>query len=92
MTTLNKQMKNLLKTNGIIATPKFITKGSLRGTWRIYNPKISWFENNELHQKMTSLGFSDFDGKPLDKFSGNGGLFSVFARFDKTNNLINQSI
>jgi len=80
----NQKMKQYLKDNGINAMPKFIWDGSLRGTWRIYNHKMKWAENIPLHEKMTSLGFKDFDNKPLGQFSGNGGLFSVFVRFDRT--------
>lgn len=57
--------------------PKRIHDGSLRRTWRLYNHEILWSE--ELAAKLNALGFSDFDGKPLHRHSGNGGLFSIFA-------------
>lgn len=41
---------------------------------------LIWYNNTELHNKLNQLGFTSFDGRPLDKFSGNGGVFSVFVR------------
>jgi len=74
----NKEMQEYLKQHGIKASVKRIDKGSLRGTWRLYNSKLLWDE--KLSEKLRKLGFRDFDGNPLHKYSGNGGLFSVFAR------------
>jgi len=74
----NKQMQEYLKANGITATPKFLHAGSLRGCWRLYDGSQSW--NDALREKLTALGFADFDGKPLGKYAGNGGVFSVFVR------------
>ena len=74
----NKQMQIFLKQNGIDAIPKYINKGSLRGTWRLYNYKTKW--SITLANKLNNLGFRDFDGKPLARFSGNGGIFQVFIR------------
>ena len=76
----NKQMQEYLKENGIIATPKYIYKGSLKGCWRLYNLAVKWFENYELMGKLHALGFRDFNNKPFTDFSGNGGMFQVFAR------------
>ena len=75
----NTQMKTFLSEKGISATPKFLWKGSMKGCWRLYNYKQQW--NPELCDQLTSLGFIDFDGRPLHKFSGNGGIFSVFCRY-----------
>ena len=86
----NQKMKQYLASNGIKATPKFLWKGSLKGTWRLYNLKTKWWENYELMQRLTSLGFKDFDGDHLDNYSGNGGMFHIFARFDKTTEFINR--
>ncbi len=76
----NKKMQAFLKENGIDVKVKFISAGSLKQTWRLYNPKIKWFYNTELREKLHNLGFRDFDGKMLNRFSGNGGIFSIFAR------------
>lgn len=88
MRTENQKMKTFLASHGIKATPKYIAHGSMRGTWRISSPdnlrvmksgKANWFGNTELQNKMNEIGFRDFDNKPLNDFSGNGGLFSIFA-------------
>ena len=81
----NKQMQEFLKTNGIRARVKYIWEGSLAGCWRLYEPKTMWYNNQELIDHLTILGFRDFNNKPLNKFSGNGGIFSIFAR---CNNII----
>ena len=73
----NKEMKRYLSKNNIFARVKYLDGGSLAGRWRLYNPRQIW--NEVLAEQLTNLGFTDFDGKPLGKFSGNGGLFSVFA-------------
>ena len=77
----NTRMQEYLAKHGIHAKVKYIWNGSLKGCWRLYNPSIKW--NPELESKLTALGFKGFDGKPLDKYSGNGGLFSVFVRGHK---------
>jgi hypothetical protein len=76
----NIKMAKYLQENGIDATPKYIWQGSMAGTWRLYNLKINWYGNKELQDKLTALGFRDFDNTFLDDFSGNGGIFSIFAR------------
>lgn len=83
----NQQMQAFLRKNGFInAVPKYLEKGSLRGCWRIYSrPRGGGFDaydkwTDEVREKLTSLGFVDFDGKELSKYSGNGGVFSIFAR------------
>jgi hypothetical protein len=70
-------MQNFLAENGINVRVKRIDKGSLKHTWRLYNPNLNWSE--QLAQKLNNLGFKDFDGKPLGRFSGNGGMLSVFV-------------
>jgi hypothetical protein len=80
----NQKMKQYLSENGIDVMPKFIWDGSLKGTWRLYNRNLVWHDNTPLWEKLTSLGFKDYNGDPLSWLSGNGGLFSVFARFDRT--------
>lgn len=77
----NKRMQDFLRANGVEAHVKFIWRGSLKGCWRLFQPyatKILWTQ--ELQDKLNGLGFVDFDGKSLGKFSGNGGTFCVFVR------------
>jgi len=78
----NKRMAEYLKTNGIDATPKYIFSGSMSGTWRLYNLKTKWYGNKELQTKLTALGFRDYNNTPFTDFSGNGGVFQVFARIN----------
>jgi len=74
----NKRMQEYLRQNGIEATPKYIATGSLKQTWRMYDLKQNW--TLELANKLNNLGFAGIDDKLLGKYSGNGGLFSVFVR------------
>lgn len=74
----NKRMQQWLKSHGIDAKPKWISTGSLKRTWRLFNPAIRW--TDELAQQLNGLGFLDFDNRPLGRFSGNGGFFSVCVR------------
>ena len=74
----NTAMKNFLAAHGIRATPRYEWKGSMRGTWYLYDGDTRW--TDELCAKLTALGFADFDGKPLGRFAGNGGSFSVSVR------------
>lgn len=74
----NDRMKKWLQQNGLFkVTPKFLWHGSMKGCWRLYGDG-PWTE--ALQNRLTELGFVDFDGQPLDRFSGNGGRFSVFPR------------
>lgn len=81
----NKQMQKFLKENGIDAIPKYIFKGSLKHSWRLYgingdgwNGYQKWTEN--LYNKLNELGFISIHGRPLGQFDGNGGIFSIFVR------------
>jgi len=74
----NKRMKQFLSEKDITADVKWIATGSLKRNWRLYNPDQKW--TPELTKKLTELGFVGFDNKPLHKFSGNGGMFSVFVK------------
>ena len=76
----NVKMAQFLKENNVDATPKYIATGSMAGSWRLYNLKTKWYGNKELQEKLTSLGFRDYNNTPFDDFSGNGGVFQVFAR------------
>ena len=69
--------------NGV--TVKYIIRGSLAGCWRLCmrsNEPGRLFESWKEQDASTlnRLGFLGFDGKPLDKFSGNGGMWHVFVR------------
>ena len=85
MTPANALMKQLLKDNGIKAMPRYESEGSMKRTWRLYDKNTKWYDNPELWAKLTELGFTDFDGKPFTKFSGNGGMFSICARYNGSN-------
>ena len=82
----NKAMSRFLAQKGIKnVTAKYISTGSLRGCWRLYvrakqPDKLfeTWTEKDA--DNLNSLGFTDFDGKPLGRFSGNGGMWQVFVR------------
>lgn len=74
----NKAMKVILQTAGIECTPKRLDTGSMRGTWRLYNKKLTW--SDSLTNALSRLDFKDFDGKELSWLSGNGGSFQVFVR------------
>lgn len=75
----NARMQQWLAAQGLPGVRvKYIKDGSLGGSWRLYRPESSW--NQVISGKLTDLGFTGFDGKPLNPFSGNGGIFSVFAR------------
>jgi len=85
----NQRMKKFLAEHGINAVPQYIHTGSLKGCWRLYGLEQDgyghwihqkWFGNYELQDKLKNLGFTDFDRTPLNDFSGNGGVFSVFVR------------
>mgnify|MGYP001589675816 CR=1 FL=1 len=85
----NKKMKSFLESKGFKnIIPKYIENGSMRGCWRIVsrvNGKLGLtgyaLYTSEVQEKLTNLGFRDFDGEPLNQYSGNGGVFAVFARF-----------
>lgn len=79
----NVKMEQYLSGHGIKATPKYLWQGSLRGCWRLWGKGQAWTE--ELRQKLTMLGFKDYDGLPLKPYSGNGGAFMVFVRITNWN-------
>jgi len=78
----NKRMQEFLKANGINAIPRYINKGSLKRSWRLYGKRNGGSEYQpwtvELAEKLTALGFRGLRG-PLGKYDGNGGVFSVFV-------------
>jgi hypothetical protein len=74
----NMRMKIFLKENGIEATPKYIPDGSLKKTWRLYNSETKWSQG--LAEKINSLGFVNYDNRPLTELDGNGGMFQIFVR------------
>lgn len=91
MRSENQQMKKYLQENGIEAIPKYIYEGSLRGCWRLYNSNIKWYGNKELHQKLTALGFKNYNNEDFDDFDGNGGAFSVFVRNEALNHFLKET-
>lgn len=74
----NKRMQELLKSHGIKARVKYISSGSMRGVWRLYEPGTNYTQS--LYSRLNDLGFVNFDGRPLDIYSGAGGTFQVFVR------------
>jgi hypothetical protein len=74
----NKRMMVFLKFHGIRAKARYEREGSMRGTWSLYDQETAW--EPTLTAKLTELGFTDFQGKPLSWYSGNGGRFSVSVR------------
>lgn len=93
MKTENKKMKAFLKENGIEAKRiKYISKGSLKKTWAISGFNAKW--DDILISKLTSLGFSNFEYKLLNMFSGQAygekeGQYSIFLTFKNTLEMIN---
>ena len=71
----NARMEQFLLDNGIKAKVRYLWKGSMKKTWGFYGKGQTW--GPELIEKLTALGFNDFDGRPLHKFSSNGSEFAV---------------
>lgn len=67
--------------SGIKVNVCYIKKGTLKGNFRIQDKanNVQWWGNDQLIQQFNDNGFVDFDEKPLTKFSGNGGSFSIFV-------------
>ena len=84
MKIINQNMQKFLANNFIDAKVKYIDKGSLKGCWRIENPQTDWYFNTKLQQKFQDLGFKDFNGAKLTRHSGNGGVFQIFVKYDKS--------
>lgn len=74
----NQKMQAFLKSRGIDATPKYISEGSMRGVWRLYKKNATF--TKEIESKLTEIGFTNYDGSPLDRYIGNGGIFQVFVK------------
>lgn len=74
----NVKMRAFLKQHGITCKAKYIRSGSLSGCWRLYGKGQNWEE--PLISLIKGLGFIGFDGKQLDRASGNGGKFEIFVR------------
>lgn len=71
----NKGMKDLLLKNGIpVKSVKYITSGSMKGTWYVYGPCEF---TKSIMKKLTFMGFRDHDNEPLSQYSGNGGRLSL---------------
>ena len=74
----NARMSNWLAAHGLPGVRvKRIMGGSLGGRWRLHRPGEPW--TPAVAKVLTDLGFRDFDGREFGLFSGNGGLFQVFA-------------
>ena len=83
----NKRMQDFLENHQISdVTPKYISTGSLKGCWRLcrrvkVQGKTIFFKWGSTDaEQLNGLGFTDFDGKPLGTYSGNGGSWQVFVR------------
>lgn len=85
MKTINKEMKGFLEGNGVnVKSVKYIESGTMAGAFYLWGGKnLKWSEC--LANKLNELGFKDFDRNELDKFSGNGGYFSVFVIRNNSN-------
>jgi len=71
------QIKKFLKNNNIICNVKYIDKGSLKGTYRLYkNMEV----NPYIIQKLNDLGFVNISDKKIDIYNFNGGIFSIFVK------------
>ena len=70
MLSHNKAMQAILRASGIDCIPKRLDKGSMRGTWRLHKRGLEWTE--QLRQQFISLGFRDFDGQEISRYSSNG--------------------
>jgi hypothetical protein len=87
MRTENKTMAEYLAREGQLngVAVQYITHGSLAGCWRLCMRSkdagkrfATWTEADA--ERLNRLGFVGFDGNPLHKFSGNGGMWQVFVR------------
>lgn len=78
----NKQMKEYLIENGVdVKGVKYIKEGSQRGIWRLNNSNIELYDNTELQEKLTELGFKSFDGCKINNFNSGGGQFQAFLTY-----------
>ena len=75
----NKRMQSELATQGIKARVRYIWRGSMRDTWRIWGKGQTWYDNTSLQNTIRAMGFRDFDGSLLDNYSGDGGFY-IFVR------------
>lgn len=76
MRAQNRRMIDFLATNGIKVKARYLDKGSMKGTWNIWNSVDEWSDG--LKKQFTELGFSDWDGEALRSFSSNGPVGSGF--------------
>ena len=87
---INKAMQAFLRPYFPRVVVKYMEKGSLRGSYRLYSrPRGGEFADYdkwtpEVYERLNSLGFRNLWGSPLDRFDGNGGLFSVNVRKPKS--------
>ena len=84
MTPANARMKEFLKQHGITCQPKYLEKGSQKGSWVLYGKGQIWYGNQQLQDKLTALGFTYYAGGPLTDLAGNGGAFHVTVKHPQT--------
>ena len=74
----NLRMQEYCTSHGLQIRAKYIHDGSMKRIWRLFGPGQTL--TPVLAEKLNGLGFTDFDGKPLGIYSGNGSTFQVFVR------------
>jgi len=77
MNTNTKAVHQHLLANNIKCNVKYIAKGSMKNTYRLWNRDRGW--NVELANQLNSLGFRGFDHQSLHEFSSNGSQMCVFV-------------
>lgn len=77
MKTENKNAQAYLLHHGIKCRAKYFPTGSVRG-WRFSDARTRW--TDALRERLAALGFTNYNGEPLSKHSGNGGTFCIFCR------------
>ncbi len=73
----NKNAQAFLLHHGIRCRAKYFPAGSIRG-WRFSDMATGW--TDAIRERLTALGFTDYNGEPLSKYSGNGGMLCIFCR------------
>ena len=71
-------LRNFLESYGIFARVQLRKKGKYKGCWKLHGKGQIW--NTELIEKLTNLGFKDYDNCPLTLSTGKCGFFIVFVR------------
>jgi hypothetical protein len=86
----NKKIKQILLSRGIIATPKIIGKGSMKGLIIIYQKSTEFIDGSnmslftqEIADNLNDLGFLNMDGSKIKTTDGEGGRFHIFCKYKK---------